>query len=153
MSNMIRINDKNHTIEITKKFADAAKFFGTLEYEDLQSVRRDYPRYCIEIKSIAKKTDCFKGLTFKYMTSYIENKKAVRANEIANANDPEAKNEYEDILKNFFILCGKTEKGEKQELAAAASYGEIKKWFLEQFPELKLQRKTIDEILNNKKVA
>ena len=131
MSNNIRINDKNHTIELTKKFATAAKRFGTPEYEDLQTVRRDYPRYRIEIKTPAKKADCFKGLTYNYMKFYIESHKT-------------------ELLEDFFILCGKTADGEDQEFAAAATYGETKKWFLEQFPELKIQRKTIDEILNKK---
>lgn len=153
MTNEIRINDKNHTIEITKKFATAAKRFGTPEYEDLQTVRRDYPRYRIEIKSPAKKADCFKGLTKKYMQTYIEKKIAVRDNEIKKGNDPEAENEFMPVLVNFYLLCGKNENGEDQEFAAAATYGEIKKWFLDQFSELKIQRKTIDEILNKKKVA
>lgn len=131
MSNNIRINDKNHTIELTKKFATAAKRFGTPEYEDLQTVRRDYPRYRIEIKTASKKADCFKGLTYDYMETYIEIHK-------------------KELLGNFYTLCGKTEDGEEQEFAAAATYGEIKKWFLDQFPELKIQRKTIDEILNKK---
>lgn len=150
MTNNIRINDKNHTIELTKKFATAAKRFGTPEYEDLQTVRRDYPRYRIEIKSPAKKADCFKGLTIKYMETYIEKKIAVRDNEIKKGNDPEAENEFKAILVSFYLLCGKTEKGEKQEFAATATYGEIKSWFFEQFPELTIQRKTIDEILNKK---
>ena len=131
MTNNIRINDKNHTIEITKKFAAAAKRFGTPEYEDLQTVRRDYPRYRVEIKTTAKKTYSFKGLTFGYMESYIRNRN-------------------EELLESFFTLCGKTGDGKDQEFAAAATYGEIKKWFLAQFPELELQRKTIDEILNKK---
>ena len=131
MTNNIRINDKNHTIELTKKFATAAKRFGTPEYEDLQTVRRDYPRYRIEIKTPAKKADCFKGLTYDYMKGYIVS-------------------HNKELLCNFFTLCGKTEDGDDQEFAAAATYGEIKKWFLDQFSELRIQRKTIDEILNKK---
>ncbi len=129
MTTEIRINDKNRTIEMTKKFATAAKRFGTPEYEDLQAARRDYPRYRVEIKTASRKADCFKGLTFGYMESYI-------------------KSHNDELLGNFFILCGKNENGEAQEFAAAATYGEIKKWFLGQFPELVLKRKTINEILN-----
>lgn len=132
MTTNIKINDKNHTIEIIKKFATAAKRFGTPEYDDLQAVRRDYPRYRIEIKTAAKKADCFKGLTIKYMESYIRN------------------HDDEETLTNFFVLCGKDENGDDQEFAATATYGEIKKWFLDSHEELKIQRKTIDEILNKK---
>ena len=132
MTNNITINSKNNTIEITKKFAAAAKRFGTPEYEDLQSVRRDYPKYRIEVKTTTKKADCFKGLTFNYMKSYIQ------------------KNDNEEMLKEFFTLCGKDEDGSDLEFAPAASYGEIKKWFLDQHEELTKQRNKIDAILNEK---
>ena len=56
---------------------------------------------------------------------------------------------FRGCLKNFYILSGKTEEGKKKDFAAAATYGEIKKWFIEQFPELEIKRKTIDEILGN----
>ncbi len=128
----ININNNNRTIEITKKFAVAAKRFGTPEYEDLQNVRKDYPRYRVEVKTITKKADSFKGLTFSYMENYI------------NQHDDE------EMKKAFYILCGKNEDGTTQEFAAAATYGEIKKWFLEQHKELQNQRSKIDAILNKK---
>lgn len=131
MTTNIRINDKNNTIEITKKFASAAKRFGTDEYNDLQVVRKDYPNYRVEIKTSSKKADCFKGLTFGYMEMFIR-----------THND--------ELLKDFFLLCGKDENGEEKEMAPTASYGEIKQWFLTQFPEVTLQRKAIDKILNKK---
>ena len=132
MTNNIKINSKNNTIEITKKFAVAAKRFGTPEYEDLQSVRRDYPQYRIEVRTAAKKADTFKGLTINYMESYIQ------------------KHDNEEMLKNFFTLCGKDEDGSDLEFAPAASYGEIKKWFLDQHKELNEQRNKIDAILSKK---
>ena len=130
MTNSIVINDKSRTIEITKKFAAAAKIFGSQEYEDLQRARSHYPNYYVKVRSAARKADHFKGLTFDFMEKYIKNHK-------------------EELLSDFFILSGKNEKGEEQEFAAAATYGEIKKWFLKQFPELNIKRKTIDEILGN----
>ena len=133
MMNEIRINDKNRTIEITKTFSNLAKRFGTSQYDDLQAVRRDYPTYRVEIKKAKKKADCFKGLTFEFMERYI-------------------KNHNVELLENFFSLCGKDKDGTELEFAATATYGEIKKWFIDEFPELKLQRSKIDEILN-KKVA
>ena len=132
MNNNITINTKKNTIEITKKFAAAAKRFGTTEYEDLQSVRRDYPQYRIEVRTAAKKADTFKGLTINYMESYIQ------------------KHDNEQMQRDFYILCGKNEDGSEQEFAAAASYGEIKKWFLDQHTELMEQRNKIDAILNKK---
>ena len=131
MTNSIVINDKSRKIEITKKFAAAAKYFGSQEYKMLQKARTHYPDYYVKVRSAARKADHFKGLTFDYMEKYI-------------------KKHNMELLKTFYVLCGKTEEGKKQDFAAAATYGEIKKWFIEQFPELKIQRKTIDEILGNK---
>lgn len=131
MTNSIVINDKNSTIEITKKFAAAAKIFGSQEYEMLQTARSHYPNYYVKVRSAARKADHFKGLTFDYMEKYIKNHK-------------------EELLSDFYTLCGKTDKGEEQEFAATATYGEIKKWFLNQFPELNIKRKSIDEILGKK---
>ena len=130
MTNSIVIKDKSRTIEITKKFAAAAKNFGSQEYEDLQRARSHYPNYYVKVRSAARKADHFKGLTFDYMEKYI-------------------KKHNMELLKTFYVLCGKTEEGKKQDFAAAATYGEIKKWFIEQFPELEIKRKTIDEILGN----
>ena len=130
MTNSIVINDKNRTIEITKSFAAAAKYFGSQEYKMLQKARSHYPEYYVKVRSAARKADHFKGLSFDFMEKYIKNHK-------------------EELLSDFFILSGKNEKGEEQEFAAAATYGEIKKWFLKQFPELNIKRKTIDEILGN----
>ena len=150
MTNNIIINDKNRTIEITKKFANAAKVYGSIEYEDLKAAKADFPKYRVVIKAV-KKGDCFKGLTTDYMEAYIQQKIKARAEEINNSGNPEAMNEFEDILKEFYTLRGLTENGEKQEMAATASYGELKQWFLAQFTELKTQRKAIDEILNKAK--
>ena len=36
MTNVITINDRKRTIELTKAFANKAKKFGTMEYKDLQ---------------------------------------------------------------------------------------------------------------------
>ena len=132
MTNNIVINNSNRTIEITKKFAAAAKRFGTAEYEDLQSVRKDYPQYRIQIKVAGKKADTYKGLTFTYMKDYI------------------LKKNNDEMLKTFYELCGKDEEGKDMEFAPTASYGEIRKWFLEQNKELKAQRDRIEKILNKK---
>ena len=130
----IRVNDEMGTIEITKAFANDAKYYGTEAYRTLQNVRHDYPGYRIEVKAVAKKVDYLKGLTFDFMEKYIRN------------------NSNEEMLAAFFQLCGKTEEGEEQELAAAATYGQIKSWFLMQFPELnvKFQRDNINAILKRK---
>ena len=45
-------------------------------------------------------------------------------------------------------MCGLDESGKKQELAAAASYGELKMWFLEQFPEIEQMSENIRRIMD-----
>lgn len=101
MMNELTINDKNRTIEMTKKFANAAKKFGSREYKELQEARRDYPNYKVVTRSAKKKKDSFKGLTFDYMENYIKT------------------HEKENILNEFYQLCGKDETGKKLELQEA----------------------------------
>ena len=138
MMNELTINSKNRTIEMTKKFANAAKRYGTREYEDLQNTRRDYPTYKVVTRSTKKKNDSFKGLTLDYMEKYIEN------------------HDKEKNMVTFYTLCGKDENGDRIEVEGlpvqSASYGQIKKWFLEQYPVFTEYTKNIDKILN-KKVA
>ena len=106
----IKINEKNHTIEITKKFAAAAKRFGTHEYDDLQTVRRDYPKYRVITKSTKKKADSFKGLTYEYMETYIRTK------------DPDRMEEFKSVTK-------------LDENGDTPTYAEVKKWFLDCYKE------------------
>ena len=75
MTNSIVINDKSRKIEITKKFAAAAKYFGSQEYKMLQKARTHYPDYYVKVRSAARKADHFKGLTFDYMEGYIKKHK------------------------------------------------------------------------------
>jgi len=50
-------------------------------------------------------------------------------------------------MATFYELCGLDENGKKVEMAAAATYGEVKMWFLTQFPEIEESGKNIDKIL------
>ena len=150
MTNGITLNHKNGTIEMTKKFETAASRFGSREYNDLQTVRRDYPTYQIDVKTSTRKHDGYRGLTIAFMKDYIEKKVTTRADEIKKANDPEAKNEFAEIQKDFYSLCGMDEDGKKLELASVASYKDTKDWFLQQFPEFEAQRERIKEILGKK---
>ena len=67
----IAINEKKHTIELTKKDYDKACRFGTQEYYDLQEVRKAYPNYKV-VKAASKASkNTYKGLTYEYMENYI----------------------------------------------------------------------------------
>ena len=123
----IKINYKNHTIEMpTKKFANAASRYGTEEYNALQGARSDYPNFRVVLaKANTKRKDSLKGLNYEFMESYIKNH-----------------DEDGSILKVF-----NKKRGLDAESLSSLTYGEIKAWFLEQYPEIK----NIND--NNKGVA
>ena len=52
-------------------------------------------------------------------------------------------------MNTFNLLCGNTD----DELAAKAFFGEIKMWFLTQYPEIEKARQNIDEIIAKAKDA
>ena len=47
----------------------------------------------------------------------------------------------------FYELCGQDENGKKIKMAAAATYGELKMWFLVQFPEIEKFGENVDKII------
>lgn len=116
----LTINNKARTIEMTKKFEKAASRFGSDEYKMLQEARKDYPTYKVAVKtSTAKSKESFKGLTYEYMKKYIA-----------------AHDENKSIMAEFEMLRAISDEAEAA-LAETSSYGEIKKWFFEKFPEIK----------------
>ena len=114
------INNKKMAIEMTKKFAAAARKFGTQEYKDLQEVRKDYPNY--KVVTVTRKTtvkkDNFKGLTYEYMEKYIA----------THDDDGKIQEKYND-------LRGLSERA-KAALAEPCSYLEMRAWFLKTYPEI-----------------
>ena len=116
-------------IEMTTTEAKTAGKLNTTEYNTLLELMNNFPGYQIEIvKTAAKKVDRFKGLDYNYMTDYI-------------------KSHNEELLKEFYTLRGLDENGKKVGMAAAASYGEIKMWFLEQFPEIEGMGEKVNKII------
>ncbi len=124
------INVSSKAIEMAKSEHRAAHTYGTTEYENLQKVRKAYPGYRVVIKE-HKRTDRLKGLDVDYMKKYIQ------AHDDADGS----------ILKVFNQLRGLDENGKKLTLAAAASFGELRMWFLNQFPEVEDMNTTVDNIL------
>ena len=116
-------------IEMTKTEAKTAGKPNNDTYNTLLELMKNFPGYEIEIvKSASKKTDRFKGLDYNYMMDYI-------------------KSHNKELLKDFYTLRGLDDNGKKVGMAAAASYGEIKMWFLEQFPEVEKMAETVNEII------
>mgnify|MGYP003291631317 CR=1 FL=1 len=122
-------------IEMSKVEAKAAGKPSTNEYNTLLELLKNFPGYQIEIvKTAAKKVDRFKGLDYNYMADYI-------------------KSHNEELLKEFYTLRGLDENGKKVGMAAAASYSEIKMWFLEQFPEIEEKASNVNQIIERTRKA
>ena len=115
-------------IEMTKAEAVAAGKLNSEKFNELKALREMYPTFQIVIVKAAKKGEHFKGLTCKYREDYIKNHKA-------------------ELLTEFFTLRGKDAEGNAIEMAAVASYGETKMWFLSQFTEFKAQAEKVEEIV------
>lgn len=125
------------TIEMSKTEAKAAGKIGTPEFEKLKNYMAIYPGFVIQIKAPAKRKVEFRGLDYKYMRGYI------------------LKHDDEDgtIMAEFceLIAQDKKDKVEGAEHLKAASYINVKKWFLAKFPEIKQYKeehqKRIEKIL------
>ena len=122
-------------IEMTKTEAKAAGTPNTTEYNTLLELMKNFPGFQTEIvKSAAKKADRFKGLDINYMENYIKSHKP-------------------ELLETFYELRGLDANGKKVELAAAATYGEIKMWFLTQFPEIEKLGENVNKIIEEARKA
>lgn len=127
----ININFTNRTIEMSKKFATAAKRFGSEAYKELQEARRDYPTFRVVTRSVkAGKRDTYKGLTYDFMENYIK----------------DHDNENGSIMMEFNSLRATTEEA-KAIGATALSYGDVKTWFLAKYPVFAAFQKKREEIL------
>ena len=109
------INERKCAIEMSKKEAKAAAKFGSEEYKNLQIARKDYPNFKV-VTVTRKATNCqdtYKGLTYKFMASYIQK------------HDDDEKS----IMAEYLLLRGKSEEA-LENLAEPYSYDQMKKWFL-----------------------
>ena len=117
---MTTMKIKNNTIEITKTFAQKASRVGSPEYYELLKVRQENPSCTVEVKQ-TKSKDSFKGLTYEYMKKYIL------------AHD----DEEGSIMAIFHEMRGTIVEGDDELQAESLTYGEIKMWFLDTYPEIK----------------
>ena len=119
MKHPIKIDIKNKCIVLNSGFAKRAHLVGTSEYDMLQSARRDYPDYSVNIRAIKKNDnkESYKGLTYEYMYDYIRifEPKETRDSVIAELDS-----------KIFISQCH----------SKAYRYPTSKKWFLDKYPEV-----------------
>lgn len=112
VKNPIKIDRSTGKIIVNKDFLKRADYFGTAEYMQLEEVRKAYPLYTVEARTIKTKEDKenYRGLTYEYMENYIAKFK------------PELKEEYDTMC--YRAKCH------------SIRYANIKKWFLSACPEV-----------------
>lgn len=130
----VTINHENRTIEITKQFKSAACRFGSDEYKAIKEAVLDHPGYKVVERKIKKPIDSYKGLTYTFMENYI------------SKHDDEEKT----IMNEYRELRALTEEAQDMGIESL-TYGEIKVWFLNRFPEIKKYQSKREAII--KKVA
>lgn len=111
------INYRNNTIEITKAFAKKAGSPYNNEYAELMQIRKDNPNYRVVVVANTKRTrkNSLRGLNYDFMKQYIERHDT----------------EDQSIMAEFNKMTVKS-----KDNLATQRYGEVKKWFLEQYPEI-----------------
>lgn len=126
MTNYLKIDDKNKVLVMDRTFAKNAQIVGSREYDLLQSAKRDYPTYEVVRRQIKKKEqqEHYKGLTYEFMEDYIL------------THEPKAtKNEVYDEFRELLDISK----------CHSRRYPIIKKWFLEQYPNIEEFGKKKDE--------
>ena len=124
----------NNAIVLTKSEARNAGQPTSDEYAEFIKLRNDFPGYTVKIAAAPKKTNRIKGLTYEYMEQYL-------------------KNNHNELMAEFYEMCGKDENGKRKELAAAATYGEIKMWFLTKCPEIEAMSERVNKIVDEARKA
>lgn len=129
-------------IEMTKAEAKNAGKLNTFEYNTLKQLMQDFPTFEVVIKpkAASKRKNPYKGLDYKHMLAYIKK---------CNRDDKE------QILQDFLVLTAMIEPTAQVDMTKnvkAASYPEVKSWFLKTFPEIQNantdRNQKIKEILN-----
>ena len=89
------------------------------------------------------KVDRFKGLNYDYMENYIKKHPLE-----VDVEMDDGKTETKSALEVFYGLRGLDKDGKKVGMAASATYGEVKMWFLTQFPEIEKMGESVDKIID-----
>lgn len=120
------INYNNNTIELTTAEMKEAQKYGSDMYNMVREARIDNPGFKVkEVKAKKSKSD-FSDLNMKTIKAYVE------------------KRGSDEQKANFKFISQKTI-NEDGEYVEAQSFFEIKKWFLNEFPEIKQARKDYRE--------
>ena len=110
----IKIDFITNTIVVTRGFYEAATVYGTEEYAELQNVKAANPDMTISIRTVNRshKSNCNKGLTYRYMRKFI------------SIMDSENLSTFENTILYYEGLY----------MENAIVYQEVKNWFLATYP-------------------
>ena len=124
-------------IEMTKAEAKAAGKIDSEKYNELRRYMKEFPGFEIHIKATPKRKVEFRDLNYDYMRAYIKKHDDDNGTIMAEFNE--------------LIALDKKNKVAGAEHLEAASYIDVKKWFLAKFPEIKNYKeehqKKIEKIL------
>ena len=131
----ITVNYTEKEIVISSAFKKKCFIPGTHEYDQLQTVRRDFPDFGLVTKEFKKNTkqEHYKGLSYDYMRFYIS--------KVERGNAPAVL----EVLENM-IDISKCHSQSKR-------YPTVKTWFLERYPEIAQHGLTEEEIAEAKEKA
>ena len=119
MKNTLRVDFNNKTIIMDRTFAKNCENTESREYAHLQTVRKDYPDFCVTLRKIKRNPnkETYKGLSYAFMQEYILHHGS-EAEIAKNLND------YREL--RWIAKCHQNGHG----------YANIKSWFLETYPEI-----------------
>ena len=141
----MRANIENRTIEMTKVEAKAAGKITSEKYKELKAYKEAYPGFEVVIVAASRKKSAYSGLTYEYMEAYIEKHDDENNTIMVEFNK----------LRAIVSEADKKNLGGMSEALKAASYGEIREWFLATFEEIKKfhedHDKEVEKILKSKK--
>ena len=141
----MRANIENRTIEMTKVEAKAAGKITSEKFKELKAYKEAYPGFEVVIVAASRKKSAYSGLTYEYMEAYIEKHDDENNTIMVEFNK----------LRAIVSEADKKNLGGMSEALKAASYGEIREWFLATFEEIKKfhedHEKEVEKILKSKK--
>lgn len=125
----IVVDCSTRTIILSSAFAKKAFIHGTSEYEQLKSVRSDFPEFRLDTRQFKTNTkqDRHKGLTYDYMRWYID-----RVEDENNA--PAVLAGLESLIA--ISKCHST----------GRRYATVKEWFFNRYPNVKTFGMREDEL-------
>ncbi|MCL2841689.1 MAG: hypothetical protein FWE05_13070 [Defluviitaleaceae bacterium] len=124
------------TIFITKKFSKLASVVNSREYHVLQRLKRDNPKYDVEVLQPKEPVTKHSGFSIDFMRTFIRGQ-----------GHNEKLEEFEKELATYGEYSGR--------------YGKIKSWFLKQYPQFTAQaireaadkKKAVSASIDNKDVT